>query len=85
MPAQQALQDHGRYTVTDLQPLRPPDAGCLNGGGQLRPGKGETPQQLLERLEAAYYSEGSSSGVELRWPQDSPEAAQVGGRGWQEC
>jgi iron only hydrogenase large subunit-like protein len=30
-------------------------SGCLNGGGQLKPAPGETPQQVIERLEAAYH------------------------------
>lgn len=56
----------------------PPAAlpGCLNGGGQVRPAKGETPQQLIERLEVAYHAEGG--GLEPQRPQDSPEAQQVG-------
>ena len=29
-------------------------SGCLNGGGQFKPGKGQTPAQLLEQLEQAY-------------------------------
>jgi iron only hydrogenase large subunit-like protein len=32
-------------------------SGCLNGGGQLKPGQQETPAQLLERLEQAYFLE----------------------------
>lgn len=29
-------------------------SGCLNGGGQIKPGTGQTPAQLLEQLEQAY-------------------------------
>ncbi len=29
-------------------------SGCLNGGGQVKPGPGVSPQQLLEQLEQAY-------------------------------
>ena len=50
-------------------------AGCLNGGGQLRPAKGETPQQLIERLEMAYHSD--EGGLVVQQPQDSPQAQQA--------
>ena len=30
--------------------------GCLNGGGQIRPGEGEPAKQLLTRVEAVYSS-----------------------------
>ena len=30
-------------------------SGCLNGGGQLRPAAGQTAQQLIEQVEAAYH------------------------------
>lgn len=29
-------------------------SGCLNGGGQIKPAQGQTPQQLLEQLEQFY-------------------------------
>lgn len=31
-------------------------AGCLNGGGQLRPRPGQTQQQLIAALDDAYHS-----------------------------
>lgn len=30
--------------------------GCLNGGGQIRPGDGETPKELISRLDELYNS-----------------------------
>jgi hypothetical protein len=30
--------------------------GCLNGGGQLKPGGGQTPAQLLDQLELLYHA-----------------------------
>ena len=36
-------------------PPHPPNAGCLNGGGQLRPASGQSPSQLIEQLEMAYH------------------------------
>lgn len=47
-----------------VPPLSPPPlglqvmacpGGCLNGGGQPKPGPGVTPQQLIEQLERAYH------------------------------
>lgn len=35
-----------------------PCAGCLNGGGQVKPAAGETPAQLIERLEGLYAAGG---------------------------
>lgn len=39
--------------------------GCLNGGGQLKPAAGQTPQQLLEQLEVVYHN---SAHVQPRHP-----------------
>ena len=30
-------------------------SGCLNGGGQIRPASGQTPQQLIDELDAIYH------------------------------
>lgn len=30
-------------------------SGCLNGGGQIRPGQGQTAAQILQAVEAAYH------------------------------
>ncbi|GFR40619.1 hypothetical protein Agub_g1200, partial [Astrephomene gubernaculifera] len=43
-------------------------SGCLNGGGQVKPGPGVTPQQLIEQLEAVY----AHSDVAARSPADNP-------------
>ncbi|KAG2497731.1 hypothetical protein HYH03_004467 [Edaphochlamys debaryana] len=46
-------------------------AGCLNGGGQPKPGPGVSPAQLLEQLEAAY----THADVAARQPSDNPAVA----------
>jgi hypothetical protein len=39
-------------------------SGCLNGGGQIKPGPGISPQQLVEQLELTYaHSVGRAAGV----------------------
>ncbi|KAK9826721.1 hypothetical protein WJX81_001163 [Elliptochloris bilobata] len=45
-------------------------SACLNGGGQLPPTPGQSPQQLLEQLEQLYHD----PQVEQREPSDSPAA-----------
>ncbi|GAQ90605.1 ferredoxin hydrogenase [Klebsormidium nitens] len=42
-------------------------AGCLNGGGQIKPRKGQTAKDLIQHLEAAYLHE-----VTVRDPADNP-------------
>ncbi len=41
-------------------------AGCLNGGGQIRPEESETAKDLLERVKHAYNS------VPVRHPAENP-------------
>ena len=41
-------------------------SGCLNGGGQAKPAAGQSVQQLIEELEAAYHAE---SYLETRSPE----------------
>ncbi|KXZ45175.1 hypothetical protein GPECTOR_57g465 [Gonium pectorale] len=45
--------------------------GCLNGGGQIKPGPGVSPQQLIEQLELVY----AHSDVAARAPTDNPAVA----------
>ncbi|EFJ42789.1 hypothetical protein VOLCADRAFT_66610 [Volvox carteri f. nagariensis] len=47
-------------------------SGCLNGGGQIKPGPGVTPQQLIEQLELLY-------DVAARSPADNPAVAALYG------
>jgi len=42
-------------------------SGCLNGGGQIKPRKGQTTKDLIQSLEAAYLQE-----VTIRDPADNP-------------
>lgn len=46
-------------------------AGCLNGGGQVKPAKGQTVHQLIDQLDSLYHS----PEVQLRLPEQSPVAA----------
>lgn len=41
-------------------------AGCLNGGGQIRPGDGETSKELISRLDELYNS------LRSRKPSENP-------------
>ncbi|GLC37025.1 hypothetical protein PLESTB_001400200 [Pleodorina starrii] len=50
-------------------------SGCLNGGGQIKPGPGVTPQQLIEQLEMSY----THSDVAARSPADNPAVAALYG------
>ncbi|GLI69561.1 hypothetical protein VaNZ11_014197 [Volvox africanus] len=50
-------------------------SGCLNGGGQIRSGKGVTPQQLIEQLEIMY----SHTDVAARNPAENPAVAALYG------
>lgn len=43
-------------------------SGCLNGGGQLKPQAGQTPQQLIEQLELTYHH----SDIQPRHPTQNP-------------
>jgi len=38
-------------------------SGCLNGGGQIKPKKGQTAKELIQQLEGAYLNE-----VDIRDP-----------------
>ncbi|KAL6069300.1 Cytosolic iron-sulfur assembly component 3, variant 2 [Balamuthia mandrillaris] len=49
-------------------------SGCLNGGGQVRPQEGETPKQLVERLEDIYHQQ-----TVLRPPQQNAAVQQLYG------
>eukprot|EP00898_Chlorokybus_atmophyticus_P003461 jgi/Chlat1/4115/Chrsp26S04125 len=42
-------------------------SGCLNGGGQIKPRKGETGRQLIDRLEKTYLDQ-----VAIRAPETNP-------------
>lgn len=39
----------------------PRNAGCLNGGGQIKPKIGQTPKELINSLEATYMNDTVSS------------------------
>ncbi|PNH06589.1 Cytosolic Fe-S cluster assembly factor NARFL [Tetrabaena socialis] len=52
-------------------------SGCLNGGGQIKPGPGTTPQQLVEQLEAMY----AHTDVAARSPANNPAVVALYG-GW---
>ncbi|GIL96758.1 hypothetical protein Vretimale_2565, partial [Volvox reticuliferus] len=43
----------GRCVYSYVEVMACP-SGCLNGGGQIKPGKDVTPQQLIEQLELMY-------------------------------
>jgi iron only hydrogenase large subunit-like protein len=49
-------------------------AGCLNGGGQPKPGAGQSARDALEAAQAAY---GAEAGVAERQPGAHPLVAQV--------
>ncbi|CAK0781927.1 hypothetical protein CVIRNUC_005508 [Coccomyxa viridis] len=46
-------------------------SGCLNGGGQLKAGQGQSQQQLLDQLDAIYHD----PEVQLRLPEQNPTVA----------
>ncbi len=48
-------------------------AGCLNGGGQLKPRAGQTSAQLLAALDESYHH----PAVVPRQPQDAPLVRQL--------
>ena len=65
-----------------LPPLR--CAGCLNGGGQVKPAAGQTSAQLIEQLELLYAESGSntSSGSHGASPPEADAGVQQLYREW---
>lgn len=46
----------------------PQNAGCLNGGGQIKPKTGQTPKELINSLEATYMNDTVSFSCSLIIP-----------------
>jgi hypothetical protein len=47
-------------------------SGCLNGGGQVKPGPGQTPAEFLEAAEAAYHHTQAGIGSGLGFDMTAP-------------